>query len=425
MRRCVRLLAAIVMLQLGCAHGGRGGTAEVSGVDVYLVLVDGLDPDVATPGRMPRLAGAMGTNGSWLTASAVMPTRTNPNHASLLTGVQPSAHGITGNYYWDGTAEREMGDASMLQVETIFTAVERQRPALTTVTAFAKGKLRHLFGPLNGRQTGPDFAWRPPDEEVYAATDDETMEGYRVLVARYHPSFSIVALAGVDGAGHRDGPTSAAYHAAITNADRLVGTLIDDLVRAKRWHRSIVIVTADHGFDAVLPGARGHIGPDAVVAAGAHFVADGGTAHIHEGPPGSLDATIAKAGRHPGVAGIYARTPRPGAPAPPAEWHVTNPRMGDVILIARPGFTFVDGPQDRTVKFRGNHGGPSEIGIPLIVVGGHPALRKAPAGQQASVTDVVPTVAHLLDVAPPRYIDGTPVAAPDAGRALGELLGGQ
>jgi len=425
MRRCVRLLAAILVLQAGCAYVGRGRAAEVSTADVYVVLVDGLAVQAAAPDHMPHLAAAVGTNGSWLTASAVMPTRTNPNHASLLTGVQPSAHGITGNYYWDGTAEREMGEASLLEVETIFTAVERQRPALTTVTAFAKGKLRHLFGMRPGRQTGPDFAWRPPNEDVYAATDDETMDGYRLLVGRYHPAFSIVALAGVDATGHGAGPDSDAYRNAVTNADRLIGLLIDDLVRTDRWDRSIVMVTADHGFDALLPGARGHIGPDAVVAGGAHFVADGGTAHVYAGHAGSLDATIAKASRHPGVATVYARAPRRGAPAPPAEWHATNPRMGDLILIARPGFTFIDGPQDRTCKFRGDHGGPGEIPIPLIIVGGHPALRKAPAGERASIVDVVPTVAQLLDVAPPRRIDGTPVAAPDAGRALSELLGGQ
>ena len=32
---------------------------------------------------------------------ASMPTRTNPNHATLMTGVEPEAHGITGNAFWD------------------------------------------------------------------------------------------------------------------------------------------------------------------------------------------------------------------------------------------------------------------------------------------------------------------------------------
>ena len=166
-----RLLAVVLALQVGCAHLGRSGPPETSSADVYVVLVDGLEIGAATPSHMPYLAAAMGTTGNWLTADAVMPTRTNPNHASLLTGAQPSAHGVTGNYYWDGIAEREMGDAALLDVETIFTAIERQRPALTTVTAFAKGKLRHLFGPSPGRQSGPDFAWRPANEDLYAAPD--------------------------------------------------------------------------------------------------------------------------------------------------------------------------------------------------------------------------------------------------------------
>jgi arylsulfatase A-like enzyme len=232
-------------------------------------------------------------------------------------------------------------------------------------------------------------------------------------------------MAGVDGAGHQHGLDSDAYRAAVANADRLIGALIDDLVRTGRWKRAIVIVTADHGFDVLRPGTSGHIETSALTAKGDRVVADGGTAHVYAATSGALDGTIAKASRHPAVAAIYARTPGLGAPAPPPDWHLTNPRMGDVILIARPGFTFVDGPRDRTRKFRGDHGGPAEIPIPLIVVGGHPALRPAPDGVRASCTDVVPTAAWLLDIAPPRRIDGTPVASPDAGRALAELLGGQ
>src|SRR5262245_62070635 len=229
-----RLLAVLLALQAGCAHLGRGKPPELTKADVYLVLVDGLDPKAATPSQMPHLAAAMGKTGSWLAADAVMPTRTNPNHASLLTGAQPSAHGVTGNYYWDGITEREMGEPTLLDVETIFTAIERQRPALTTVTAFAKGKLRHLFGPCPGRQSGPDFAWWTANDDLYAAPDEETMNGFRALVARYRPAFSIVAIAEVDAAGHQHGPDSEAYRAAVANADRQIGMLIDDLVRTQR-----------------------------------------------------------------------------------------------------------------------------------------------------------------------------------------------
>jgi arylsulfatase A-like enzyme len=185
------------------------------------------------------------------------------------------------------------------------------------------------------------------------------------------------------------------------------------------------MVTADHGFDALPADARAQIAADAVVAGGAHFVADGGVAHVYAGPAGSLETTIGKARRHDGIAAVYARAPRANAPAPPADWHVDDPRMGDVILVARSGFTFVGGPRDPTRRFRGNHGGPGERRVPLIVVGGHPALRRAPGEVQPSVADVAPTIARLLDLGPPWRVDGTPVARSDAGRVLEELLGGQ
>jgi arylsulfatase A-like enzyme len=418
----LRALTAVLVLAAGCAHVGRP-SASPPPADVILVIVDGLAAEAATPERMPRLAAAAWERGSWLTADGVMPARTNPNHASLLTGTEPDAHGITGNWYWDGTAEREMGDPALLEVETVFTAVERQRPALTTATAFAKAKLRRLFGAAPGRQSSPDVSWRPADDDLYAASDAETMSGFRGLVRTYRPAFAVVALADVDAVGHRDGPEAPSYGAAVENVDRLIGTLVDDLRETGRWNRSIVVVTADHGFDELLPAGAGRIVADAVVAGGAHFVADGGVAHVYAGPPGSLDATIAKARRHPGVAAVYAREPRPDAPPPPAAWHASHPRMGDVILVARPGFTFVSGRRDPTQWFRGNHGAPDERAVPFVVVGGYPTLHRASGTpRRPSAADVVPTVAMLLGITPPRRIDGTPVAAAERGRVLNELF---
>jgi len=417
--------SVLLALAVGCAHRARGGADAVAPAAVYLVIVDGLGADAATAERMPRLADAVRDGGSWLVATAAMPTRTNPNHASLLTGAQPAAHGITGNWYWTGIAERELGEPALLEVETLFTAIERQRPALTTVAAFAKAKLRHLFGAAPGRQTGPDVSWRPAEDDIYAARDEETMAGFRSLVQAHEPAFAVVALADVDGAGHRDGPGTASYWAAVGNADRLIGTLLDDLEAAGRWNRSVVLVTADHGFMALRAAPGDQIASAALAAGGAHVVADGGIAHVYAGAAGSLEGTIAAARRHAGIAAVYARLPRADVPGVPADWHVDHPRMGDLLLVARPGFTFVGGPQDPTRRFRGNHGGPGERRIPLVVVGGHPALSRAPSGARPSVADIAPTIARLLGLAPPRRLDGAPLAPAEGGHVLDELLGGE
>src|SRR6185503_4142571 len=76
----------------------------VAGPHVYVVVIDGLPPHLATRERMPQLFAALDSEPARSSAfpkvRGVMPARTNSNHASLLTGTYPAAHGITGNSFW-------------------------------------------------------------------------------------------------------------------------------------------------------------------------------------------------------------------------------------------------------------------------------------------------------------------------------------
>jgi phosphonoacetate hydrolase len=77
--------------------------------------------------------------------NAAMPTFTNPNNLSLVTGVSPACHGISGNFYLDRASmeAKMMNDASLLRAETILAAFSRAGAKVTVVTA--KDKLRHLL----------------------------------------------------------------------------------------------------------------------------------------------------------------------------------------------------------------------------------------------------------------------------------------
>jgi predicted AlkP superfamily pyrophosphatase or phosphodiesterase len=52
--------------------------------------------------------------------------------------------------------------------------------------------------------------------------------------------------------GSRLRPDTPECRAAVGGADAALARLVDDL-RARRWERSVVIVTADHGMTAVAP----------------------------------------------------------------------------------------------------------------------------------------------------------------------------
>ena len=68
---------------------------------VLMFLVDGFDPGYVQPARMPRLAALMKAGASTLDGWGVLPSLTNVNHISLLTGTYPTRHGLSTNFYYD------------------------------------------------------------------------------------------------------------------------------------------------------------------------------------------------------------------------------------------------------------------------------------------------------------------------------------
>ena len=75
-----------------------------------------------------------------------MPSFTNPNNLSIVTGVPPSVHGICGNFFFDRDAGEEvmMNDARYLRAETILARFSQAGAKVAVVTA--KDKLRTLLG---------------------------------------------------------------------------------------------------------------------------------------------------------------------------------------------------------------------------------------------------------------------------------------
>jgi ectonucleotide pyrophosphatase/phosphodiesterase family member 5 len=429
----MRALALLVAV-LGCTAPG---SAETVRPRVYLVIVDGLGADQVDAALMPRLAAA-GRDGVATAARASMPTRTNPGHATLLTGVLPESHGITGNGYWDreGRAARSLDRAELLEAETLFTRAETAAPSLRTVAAFSKTKLGKLFGAVPDRQKEPDLLWVPSSRSgmaghlVGVASDAVTMDAFLTATAKVEPDLAVVNLSEVDRSAHRDGPAGTAE--ARRNADAAIGRLLDDLRARGRWARSIVLVTADHGFDDVAPTSD-H--PDRIVRLGRRFagegitglrvVGDGGTAHVYAeavrrdavaaGPAAvTLAWAAAVAWRDPAVAEVVARLPVDGVPAVAdvhADWGLAHERAGDLLLIARPGFHFIESDDAVSSFFRGNHGSPREAAVPLVIAGGALARKPESPSSPPSGADVGATIAALLGLPAPKRFDGAPVAA--------------
>ena len=120
-----------------------------------VVCIDGSEPEYIDAtiqrGLTPTLARMMATGWHTLAKSA-MPSFTNPNNISMITGTPPSVHGIAGNYFYDRSTGEEvmMNDTRFMRADTIIKAFHDAGAKVAVVTA--KDKLRTLLG------NGLDFA---------------------------------------------------------------------------------------------------------------------------------------------------------------------------------------------------------------------------------------------------------------------------
>ena len=114
-----------------------------------VVCVDGCEPDylaqAVAGGHAPWLKRTL-AEGTALIADCVVPSFTNPNNLSIVTGAPPSVHGICGNYLFDveSGSELMMNDPKWLRAPTILAALAAAGKRCAVITA--KDKLRKLLG---------------------------------------------------------------------------------------------------------------------------------------------------------------------------------------------------------------------------------------------------------------------------------------
>ena len=228
---------------------------------LVVVCVDGCEPDYITEaigtGRAPWLA-SLRDRGTCLTANCVVPTFTNPNNLSIVTGAPPAVHGICGNFFWDREANAEvmMNDARYLRAPTILAAFADAGAKVAVVTA--KDKLRRLLGhklkgicfsseksdQVSKAENGIDDALSltgMPVPSVYSAELSEFVFAAGVaLLERERPD--VMYLSTTDYVQHKHAPGTPAADAFTGMIDRYLSRL--DALGAT------VLLTADHGMNA-------------------------------------------------------------------------------------------------------------------------------------------------------------------------------
>ena len=217
---------------------------------VVVVCVDGCEYDYLTEAARAGVApfiGAMLEHGA--IADCVVPTFTNPNNLSIVTGAPPSVHGICGNYFYDRETGSEvmMNDPKYLRAGTILAAFSAAGAKVVVVTA--KDKLSRLLGhQLNGICFSSEKADAEmvrlvgmPVPSVYSAELSEFVFAAGVkLMERDRPE--LMYLSTTDYVQHKAAPGTPAANAFYAMMDGYLAKL--------GAAGATVALTADHGMNA-------------------------------------------------------------------------------------------------------------------------------------------------------------------------------
>jgi len=228
---------------------------------LVVVCVDGCQYEYITAAIAavaPFLGRLVAGAGTTLTADCVMPSFTNPNNLSIVTGAPPAVHGICGNYFLDPERHEEvmMNEPRFLRAGTILAAFSAAGAKVVVITA--KDKLRKLLG---HQMQGICFSSEKADQvtlaengiehivervgmpvpSVYSAALSEFVfvAGVRIM-ERERPD--LMYLSTTDYIQHKAAPGTPLANDFYAMIDR-------NLVRLDELGATIVL-TADHGMNA-------------------------------------------------------------------------------------------------------------------------------------------------------------------------------
>jgi predicted AlkP superfamily pyrophosphatase or phosphodiesterase len=405
-RRAVLLLLLCLVLEAG---RGQVLLGQDSRPPLILISFDGFRWDYRAKYSAPNInrLAAKGVSADLIPS---YPSKTFPNHYTIVTGLYPGHHGIVANTIKDPPTGRrlsmsnslENGDAMWWGGEPIWVTV--QRAGMLSAAMFWPGS----EAPIEGHR--PNF-WAPFNSSLPGANRVDQVLSWLDLPVGRRPSLLTLYFNDVDAAGHNDGPNSSAVRTAIRRADGHLGRLLRGLERRHLTDKVNIVIVSDHGMaetstDRVVV-LEDYISPDDVEV-------------IDINPTLGL---FPKAGREEAVynalANAHPRLKVYRKAETPERWHYRDhPRIPPIVGVVDEGWqvlpraTLRDRISRGQTGLRGEHGYDPGVTLSMrgIFVASGPSFKSGvmlPAFENIHIYDAL---AQALGI-PPARNDGDPAVA--------------
>lgn len=386
------LVALCVLLGAPAVRGMGGGPpapAVVAPPTVVLISLDGTRPADLRPDRLPSLL-ALAEQGAIAEALVpVDPSNTFPNHVSLATGVRPEVHRLVNNAFVDperGRFRRSEPHA-WIEAEPIWSVVERN--GLRAASYYWVGS----EGPWSG---GPG----PSETRKFSSRTLEKTKVNRILAwldetdPAKRPQLVVAWFHGADHEGHAHGPDSPEVARALAPQDVQIARLVREMEARGLFSSTTLIFVSDHG----MVGAETRVDLQAALR-------EGGVRGSVLGIGGFASVVLAERSRRSEAAdravliarglGLEAHRREQA----PADWHVGDPRFGDVVVRAAIGTAIVSARSRDLGGFHGYDARAPEMAGMLVARGR--GVRPGTKLGRVSNLSVAPTVLRLLGLEAP------------------------
>ncbi len=369
-------------------------TTAVPRTPVILISIDGLRPDDLDRGVTPHLSrlAAQGVRAEAMRPS--FPTKTFPNHYTLVTGLRPDHHGVVDNTMEDAAipgvrftlsnvaavTDRRWWD----QAEPIWVTAEKHH--IRTATMFWPGSEAAIQGVRPTRYAvfdGKLSADGRTDQLLSWIDHDDDSDGFGFLTLYFDD---------VDHAGHEQGPGSAMVMDALAQVDRAVGRLVDGL--AARQRVANLVVVSDHGMAPV--SASRVVRLDRMLPSGSYRVVSSGPFAGLEPTPGreaELEAALLQPHEH---AECWRKAEIPARLA-----YGRNARVPSYFCLAEPGWTLSASEASARRTKGGAHGYDQQApDMRATFIASGPAFKSGVVLPPFDNVDVYPLLMQLIGLTP-------------------------
>jgi len=376
----------------------------IAGEKPYVLLIsfDGFRWDYLDRGLSPNIEKFYNDGIRAMSLQPCFPSKTFPNHYSIITGMYPENHGIISNYFKDIKRNQvyRLGDSAQVRNsewylgEAFWETAERNR--IKTASYFWPGSEVHLS------YRHPSYFMEYNQQTPYKDRVDGVINWLK-LPKEKRPHFITLYFEDTDNTGHDFGPDSKEVNESIVRLDNIVKYL-DESLKSINFRDSInIIIVSDHGMTST---------PKEKIINIESIVPDFGCKFIEPGPVMKIECDINK------IEAVYQKLKQNKnhyrvfrrEDVPDYFHYSKNPFISPIIIVADLGYSLVD---NRTMKRSvekwslGNHGFDNHASDMhgIFVANGSMFRKNYKTGSVLNI-DIYPLLCKIFDIFPRANIDG-------------------